>query len=119
MAISFGFILVEHIPRNTRFEDTALITLMGLCIAFYGMSLRGNFSQPSWAAADPGINLIRCLFVGVFFISAAVEVYWWIEAWSGTLDQSEMHRLFLKMASGLAMATYWARKASSRSTPSE
>jgi hypothetical protein len=107
------------VPENFWLQEVALITLMAISIVFYGLSLRGGLWRPKWANADPGINVLRCLFVAVLLIAAVIDVSWGVEAWFGTLDQGQMHSLFLKTVSGLAIMTYWARKVANRSTPGQ
>jgi hypothetical protein len=55
--------IVEHLVGNVPFRYIGPITMLGLAVTLTSFSLGGNFWQPKWADADPGINLIRCVIM--------------------------------------------------------
>jgi hypothetical protein len=110
------FAFVAYFTKSVPLNELSIVVVLGASVTVYGFSLQGNFWRPRWADADPGINVLRCLIVGMLCVAASADVFWGIEAWFGTLDHN-VHREFLKLFSGLAMVGYYARRLANRPNP--
>lgn len=106
---------VERYLGNVDLRYVVPITISAIALATTSFSLQGNFWKPSWADADPGLNLVRSLIVLLLCVEALVLVHLSIEAWFGSLELHGMNRLLLKSAEGLAMIAYFSRKIANRS----
>jgi len=101
---------VEYFVGNVSLRLLGPIAALGVSAALTGFSLRGNFWRPNWADASPGINLVRCMIVGLVCLAALTVVYMGVGAWLGIVEAAEINKLFLKAVMGLTMVGYYSRR---------
>ena len=115
LVISAAF--VEYFVGNVSPRLLGPITALGISTVLTGFSLHGNFWKPKWADASPGINLVRCMIVGLVCLAALTVMYLGIGAWLGIVSAAEIGRLFLKAVVGLTMVGYYARRIANLPNP--
>lgn len=102
--------VVEASAGNVAFADIWPITLLAISLALTSFSFQRNCWRTTWADADPGINLLRCVMLGLLCLVAFTVVEMAFETWRGTLNWNEMKNSYLQQIAGLSCIRAYSYK---------
>jgi hypothetical protein len=116
-ALAAGTILViliaalsEAIVRKVSLSTIWPVPALTISLVATGFSFARNCWKTSWAEADPGINLLRAISLGLLSLTVIWVVYMAVQVSLGTPDGSEMNSSYLQYLLGLALIRSYSYK---------